>query len=251
VAVLATLVSLILTSGRVGPSLAPHVTPPSGATVLFDDSGTHVGLDARTVAYSLVGLLVGAWAAATMVALLLRYVHEGTASSFDFRAGLPHLPWVLVATLLIALLDAGLRLLLIVGLPGDTWELTTLLEFAMPLLLGTALLFYVPLIVDGADGLRALLKSLRLVSRSGFRRLLVYVFCADLVLMALALATNVFGMLLPSTARGPLDQLVLGLIVTPLIVSFTVVLYLICTGARAPLVTATPSVADRSRGSLA
>ena len=250
VAAVATLVTVVVSFGRVGPSLVPHVVPRSGLTVLLDETGTHIGLDWRVVAYDLVSLLAGAWAAVTMVPLLFRFVREGTVDAYDFRAGLPYLPRVIVATVFIALLDAGLRLLLILGLAGGMWELTPLLELAMQLLVGTALLFYVPLIVDGADGLGALPSSLRLVSRNGFWRLVVYVFCADLVVMVAALVVNLPDMLLPSAARAPVDLLVLGLIVTPLMVCFTTVLYLICTGARAPLVAATPPASDRSRGSL-
>jgi len=185
-----------------------------------------------------------------MVPLLLRRVRDGAAPRYDLLAGLPYLAWVVVGTLLVALLDVAVRLLLLFGIQASIGPLP--LEFLVQLLLGTALLFYVPLIVDGRNAPTSLLASWRLVRRSGFWRLLVYLLVADLGVMSASIVLGLFDVVLPDSTQAPFTLLVFGLLATPLMISLTTVLYLLCTGARAPLVAATLSSADgRSRGSLA
>ncbi len=182
--------------------------------------------------------------------LLLRRVRDAAAPHYDLLVGLPYLAWVVVATLLVALLAVALRMLLFFGIQGAIGPLP--LEFLVELLLGTALLFFVPLIVDGEDGPSSLLASWRLVRRSGFWRLLVYLLFAELGVMSASIVLGLFEAVLPDSTQVPFTLLVFGLVGTPLMISFTTVLYLLCTGARAPLLAATlPNADGRSRGSLA
>ena len=250
VAAIATLVAIVVSLARVGPSVTSFGSPSFGLSLSTGTAGSHIGFDAQVFAYGLVGLLAGAWEAATIVPLLLRRVRDGAAPRYDLLAGLPYLAWVVVATLLVALLAVALRTLLFFGIQGAIGPLP--LEFLVELLLGTALLFFVPLIVDGEDGPSSLLASWRLVRRSGFWRLLVYLLFAELGVMSASIVLGLFDAVLPDWAQGRFTLLVFGLVATPLMISFTTVLYLLCTGARAPLLAATLPTADgRSRRSLA
>jgi hypothetical protein len=70
--------------------------------------------------------------------------------------------------------------------------------------------------------------------------------------MSASTVLGLFDVVLPDPAHVPLTLLVFGLLATPLMISFTTVLYLLSTDAREPLVAATPSSADgRSQRSLA
>jgi hypothetical protein len=251
VAAIATAVTLLATFARAGVSLSSLSGPSFGLTLFRGSGGSHIGLDARILAYGLVGLLGGAWAAATIVPLLLRHVRERRSARYaELGAGLPFVAWVTVAALIIALLEVVLRVLLFFGLPEALGPLP--LELVVELLLATAVLFYVPLIVDGDDGLSALLASWRLVRRTGFWRLLVYLLVADVAVMLSANIAILVAELLPGDAVLVAVQLFLGLIVVPLMTTFTTVLYLLATGARAPLLAATVTSEDqRRRGSVA
>lgn len=250
VAGIATVVALAVSFARVGPSLTSFGSPSFGLTLTTGAAGSHIGFDAQVFAYGLVGLLAGAWEAATIVPLLLRRVREGAAPRYDLLAGLPYTAWVVVATLLVALLTGALDMLMFFGMQGAIGSLP--LELLVGLVLRTALLFFVPLIVDGEDGLTSLLASWRLVRRSGFWRLLVYLLVAGLGLMSASIALGLFDAVLPDWAQGRFTLLVFGLVATPLMITLTTVLYLLCTGARAPLLAGTlPAADERSRGSLA
>ena len=201
VAAIATAVILLATSARAGVSLSSAFgSPLFGLNLSSGSGGAHIGLDPQLLGFGLVGVAAGAWSAATMVPMLLRHVREGQPARFaDLSVGFAYLVWVLVATVLVALLEAGLIVLAFFGLPA-------LLSLVVPLLVleflfSTAILLYVPLIVDGDDGPSALLASWRLVRTTGFWRLFVYVVVAELAAMVLVLIADLFAALLPNGAR--------------------------------------------------
>jgi hypothetical protein len=252
-----TAVAIIATVATVAASLALSGSPLDsvndsnfGLTVAHDADGSRLGFDLSLLLYSLIGLLAGAWATATMVPQLLRFVRRPEPARLDLKAGVPYLGSVALAALLVALLGSALLVIL-----GFTWPgaLTSFLfQFAVSLLIGTAALFYVPLIVDGQHALDSLLASLRLVRANGFWRLLAYLLVFQLVVSFAANVAGLLGALLPDAAQPIAVLLVIGVIVTPLMTSFTTVLYLLCVGERVSLVAATdPSLDQRSWGSIA
>lgn len=200
-----------------------------GLGLYSSGEGFGVGFSPLELLSGLVWIVVDAWATASMTVMLLRHLRGGRRARLaDLRVRLPYVAWTAVAGLFVGIIGAGLSAPLFVGL-GQAWIAT----IALQLLVWTAIVFYSPLIIDGMNGVSSLYGSWRLVRSAGFLRVLGYLLGAYVLITVFGGAVTWLTSILGSQTLLIVLQVALGLLVTPLLMSYTVVMYLMATGSRA------------------
>jgi hypothetical protein len=207
-----------------------------GVLVHRSDGGTHLSLSLPMLATGLIAIAASSWTMATMIAVLLLYFGLGRRAGVrELGCGLPFWPWVAAIVLLEESLDRGVHLI------GSLWPVLTpftgLAGFAITTLFVTVFTFYAQEIVaSGRDGFAALAESWRLVARTGVWRvlgneLLFFVCLLPVLFPEVALVAH-FG---AHSVAGAASSQLLTVVLTPLMASFTTVMYLLACGERAKL----------------
>ena len=207
-----------------------------GILVHNSDSGRHLSISLPMLATGLITIAVSSWTTATMVAMLVLYVTmERRVGLRELGCGLQFWPWVATVVLFESLLDRGVHLAELLW-PALT-PLTGLAGFAITLLFITVFTFYAQeIVVRRHDGFAALAGSWRLVRRTGIWRvlgneLLFFACLLPILVPALALVAH-FG---AHSVAGAASSQLLSVVLTPLMLSFMTVLYLLASGKRTKL----------------
>jgi hypothetical protein len=197
--------------------------------------GRHVDLDAPALVSGLVSVVVSAWVVVTMAHLLLRHVRTETRPALrDIAGGLPFWGWAVVAGLLLRLLDAMVATLS--ALVSSSVSPMLLVQTVVGVLVATACAFYAQMIVgERRNGAAALCDSFLLVRRAGFWSVLGMYILGGLCLLPVVIVFALVVVAFTDEQSSLILQTGYSLVVGPLSVAFTTVLYVLARDERAEL----------------
>jgi hypothetical protein len=206
-----------------------------GVRVVTSGGGREVGLDAPALVWGLVSVAVSAWVVVTMAHLLLRHVRTGVRPALrDVTGGLPFWGWAVVAGLLLQLFDAATATLS--ALVSSSLSPMSLVQTVVGLVVSTVCAFYAQLIVDERrNGAAALYGSYLLVRRAGFWSVLGMYILAGLCVLPVLIVFSVVVLIFGGDQRALILQTGYSLVIGPLSVAFTTVIYFLVRDARAEI----------------